>query len=250
MAEELDRERNREEENPAAPESAPASALAKKKDGKKKKKGKGCGFLILLAILAAGAAAGVQASGAMDLRPYVYPVIPKLPLVGNDLREALAIPDTYSLTPEERRRIENEEWDRRIAAEVRSLDEYKRSIEKVSKDLTVKEQDLDYEREELAKKLEALSSDMSGDQDAAAPTPSQQEDIKEIVNTFNQMSVRNAAGILEKLNPNLSVAILDGLPEDTRANILGRMEAEKAAGLTERLTTLYKSRNKDKGGSK
>jgi flagellar motility protein MotE (MotC chaperone) len=246
MAEALDRE----EENTAAPEAEPTPAPPKKKAGNKKKKGKGCGFFIMLAILAIGAAVGVQASGSMDLRPYVYPVIPNLPLVGSDLQEALAIPDVYSLTTEERRRIENEEWDRRITADVRSLDEYKRSIEKASKDLTVKEQDLDYEREELAKKLEDLSSEISADQEAAALTPSQQSDIKEIVSTFNQMSVRNAAGIIEKLNPNLAVAILDGLPEDTRANILGRMEAEKAAGLTERLTTLYKSRNKDKGGGK
>jgi flagellar motility protein MotE (MotC chaperone) len=39
------------------------------------------------------------------------------------------------------------------------------------------------------------------------------------------------------------VAILEGLPEDTRANILGRIEAAAAAVLTERLSEAYKGRN-------
>ena len=56
------------------------------------------------------------------------------------------------------------------------------------------------------------------------------------------MSARNAAAIVEKLTPELAVAILEGLPEDTRANILGRIEATTAAVLTERLSEAYRNR--------
>ena len=44
----------------------------KKKKGRKKKK-RGCGFFLLLLLLA-GVAAGIQASGGADFRPFVYEV--------------------------------------------------------------------------------------------------------------------------------------------------------------------------------
>jgi flagellar motility protein MotE (MotC chaperone) len=224
----------------ATPE-APIAPEKPRVGKKKKKKKRGCGFFIMLLLLAAGISAGLHASGNVDLRPFVYGVVPKIPKVGGDLQKVLNIPDIYSLTPAERRKLELEEWETMIAESVRSIDARQKELDKVSKDLSSREQNLDYEREEMASRLEALSNDMS-QSGSATVSDSQKAEIREIIGTFDQMSVRNAAGIVEKLNPNLAVAILDGLQEDTRANILGRIEAATAAALTERLTELYRSR--------
>jgi flagellar motility protein MotE (MotC chaperone) len=238
MAEAQERDIN--EIDSATPEF---SAPEKNRGGKKKKKKKrGCGFFILMLLLAAGASAGLQASGAVDLRPFVYSAAPKIPIVGENLKELMRIPEIYSLTPEERRRLELDEWESIIAESIRSLDARQKELDKVSRDLSAKEKDLDFEREELANRLEALSNDMAANQGAQV-SDSQAEEIGAIVGTFGQMSVKNASAIIEKLNPNLAVAVLNGLEEDVRANVLGRMEAATAAMLTERLTELYRNRN-------
>jgi len=240
MAEPQDREEFGMES--ATPESsaAPEKARGGKKQQKKKKK-RGCGFFILLLLLAAGTSAGLQLSGSVDFRPFVYNVVPKLPKIGDSLKSLLNIPDVYSLTTEERRRMELEEWEAAITDSVRSIDARQKALEKVSRDLSLKERDLVRDRDELAARIEALSNDMASN-NGAPVTDSQQAEIGEIIGTFGQMSVRNAAAIVEKLNTNLAVAILDGMPEDTRASVLQRIEAATAAALTERLTELYKNR--------
>ena len=63
----------------ATPDS-PEKPEKKKKKGRKKKK-RGCGFFLLLLLLLAGVAAGIQASGGADFRPFVYEVLPKIPFV-------------------------------------------------------------------------------------------------------------------------------------------------------------------------
>ena len=111
-------ERNLKDEGSAAPESQPAPRDIRS-GGKKKKKKRGCGFFLLLILLVAGVAAGIQASGAVDFRPYVYYVVPRIPYVGETLKDLLAIPDTYAMTADERRRGELDEWENRIADAVR-----------------------------------------------------------------------------------------------------------------------------------
>jgi flagellar motility protein MotE (MotC chaperone) len=223
----------------ATPEAR--SATGKNRGGdKKKKKRRGCGFFILMMLLAAGIAVGLQASGYVDLSPEVYSLVPRIPVVGESLASML-VPEAYSLTPDERRRQENDEREAMLAALSRSLDALSKDLAKVSRDLSIKEQDLDYEREDLARRLEALSNDIPQSGDVSLSN-SQKEEIADIVGTFGQMSVKNAAAIIEQLNQNLAVAVLDGLAEDVRANVLGRMDAARAAELTERLTELYRSR--------
>jgi flagellar motility protein MotE (MotC chaperone) len=233
-----------ERELDTAESATPESPAKENKRKKKKEKKRGCGFFILLILLAAGASAGLQASGNVDLRPFVYTVIPRIPKVGEPLKEIMGIPDSYSLSVAERRRQELEEWEAVISESVRSMDARQEALDKASGDLSVRERDLDYERENLAARLEALSNDMASGNAAGGPSDAQGDEIREIIGTFGQMSVRNAAGIIERRNPNLAVAILEGLPEDTRASILGRIEAASAAALTERLTEAYRSRNR------
>ncbi|MDR0615576.1 MAG: MgtE intracellular region [Synergistaceae bacterium] len=235
MAEAQERERTVIE--PATPETSEAEKPRKKK----KKKKRGCGFFILLILLAAGISSGLQASGNVDFRPFVYNVVPRIPKVGGPLKDALGIPEIYSLSPEERRRQELGEWEAMISDSMRSLDARQQELDKVSSDLSAREQDLDYERENLAARLEALSNDIAS-RDSGGLAASQADEIGDIIGTFGQMSARNAAAIVEKLTPELAVAILEGLPEDTRANILGRIEATTAAVLTERLSEAYRNR--------
>jgi flagellar motility protein MotE (MotC chaperone) len=236
MAEREERERT------AAEPATPETSVPEKSRKKKKKKKRGCGFFILLILLASGVSAGLQASGNVDLRPFVYTVIPRIPKVGERLKNALGIPESYSLTASERRRQELDEWETIIAASMRSIDARLKELDETSDDLASREKDLDYERENLAARLEALSNDMTS-QDAGPISRAQGDEIRDIIGTFGQMSARNAAAIVEKLNPNLAVAILEGLPEDTRASVLGRIEAATAAVLTERLSEAYRNKN-------
>jgi flagellar motility protein MotE (MotC chaperone) len=232
---------NIRKEEPAALDSRPAQE--NKLGKKKKKKKRGCGCVSMLLLLAVGVAAGIQASGGADLRPYVYEVVPRLPKVGPALTELLGIPAEYSLTVTERRQLELNEWETQIASALRSIDERQKNLDSVSKDLSGKEDDLETQREELAARLEALSDDAVAP-GAGTASSQRKEELEDIIRTFQERSPRNAASILEKLSPNLAVAVLDGLPMDSRANLLGRMEAVTAAGLMEQLTELQESRAK------
>jgi|GEM_PF-454298 len=238
MADIHEDELNREGSATAQSDGKPEKKAAA---GKKKKKKRGCGFLFLLMLLTSGIAAGVQMSGGADLRPYVYEIVPRIPWVGNSLRELMGIPEIYSLTTDQRRRIELTEWEEEIADKSRSLDLRVQAAEKTSRDLTLREKELEADREDLRKRLEALSGDIggaSGDRLSA----SQRDELERIVKTFEEMSPKNAAAILEKLNENLAVAVLDQVAEDFRAKTLGRMDAEYAAELMEKLSE-YQRKN-------
>jgi flagellar motility protein MotE (MotC chaperone) len=241
-------ERDRPEDISATPEPKPTPDIGK--IGKKKKKKKrGCGFFLVLLLLIAGAAAGLQASGGVDLRPYVYPIVPKIPKVGPELAKFFAIPEVYALNTTERRTIELDEWEAEIAKSSRTLDQRLIGLSALSDDLSARERELELQRQELATRLEALSSDMAErdiDMDVPSAGGKKPTGIEETIRTFQDMSPRNAASILEKLNPTLAVTILDGLPQDTRGTLLGRMEAETAARLTEQLTELQKRKSRSR----
>lgn len=229
---------------PAPEEVAPQAAEQQEKPSpaakkKKKKSGKGLKFLFILFILGIGACVGLQVSGGADLRPFVYTIVPRLPIVGESLTELLNVPDVYSLSPEERRKIELDEWELSIAERKRSLDEQDESIQALSSDLRGKEMAVDETQRELQKRLEALEEEV-----ARGKTEADAEggEIAMIVRTFSEMSPKNAASILEKLNPNLAATILDSLDNEFRARTLAKMEAEVAAGLMERIKKLQDAR--------
>jgi flagellar motility protein MotE (MotC chaperone) len=230
-------ERDIREEGPAAAEPRPSPDEGRTGSKKKKKKRKGCGFFIILLLLASGVAAGLQASGAVDLRPYVYPIVPKIPYAGEEMSKLLDIPSIYAMTADERRAVELEEWEKRIAEASRSMDEREVNLAALSADIAEREKTLDDERQEIAARIEALSKDMEAlNAGAAGSGTPNSADIGEIVRTFQDMSPRNAAAILEKLDDKLAVSILDGVPQDTRGTLLARMDADRAARLTEQLT--------------
>lgn len=215
-----------------AAQQAPEQAESRPSGKKKKKPKKGRKLILILFVLFIGACVGLQISGGADLRPFVYPIIPKLPLVGESLTEMLNVPAIYSLTPEERRKIELDEWEMSIAERTRSLDVQGESLDALSQDLYGREAEISETQRELQRRLEALDEEMArGKTDLDA----EGGEIAVLVRTFSEMSPKNAASIIEKLSPALAVTILDSLDTEFRAKTLGRMEADTAAMLIDRL---------------
>lgn len=225
----------------AAPvaEAPPAEAPAEPKPLKKTKKKKGHSKLLMLMLLVAGAAAGLQMSGTYDLRPTVYHIVPRIPWVGEKLAQMLNVPAIYSLSAEERRRVELDEWEQSIAKRKRALDDQDKAMIALSSDLSAKRVELDRAIAQVQAQLEE-----SNDESRSRRTSSNGggDEVASLITTFGEMSPKSAAAIVEKMDPTLAVAVLDGLDDNFRARVLGKIEAGLAATLMERLTELQNSR--------
>ncbi len=194
----------------------------RKKEKKKSRKG---ALLFLFLFLAAGTAIGLHAAGSWDARPVMYWTVPRIPWVGKKLASALGIPGEYSLTAEQRRTIELQRWNDRLNERERELEEREKLLAVVSADLG--------KRAAAVEKIEASQSA------AQVKPPENAEEEKAyldmLMKTYQEISPRKAALILEQLREDLAVKLLGAMPQDARASILGRMEAVRAARLTERL---------------
>lgn len=195
---------------------------------KSRKKGRKGTLLFLSLLLGIGVAAGLHAAGRWDARPVMYEVIPRIPWVGKNLAAAVGIPEEYSLTAEQRRRIELQRWNERLNERERELEQREARLDSLSEDLE--------NRAAVVRKVE--------DEQALTQTrpPENPEEEKEyldmLMRTYQDISPRRAALIMEQLREDLSVKLLERMPQDARASILGRMEAAMAARLTERLAAL------------
>ena len=222
------------EERPAAPQAPADQPQTPAPVPRKKKKKKGMGkftFFLWLLLLALGTAVGMHLSGIWDGRPLFWEVIPRVPYVGSRLAEFFQVPEFYALTSEQRRAVELEQWQRRLDALERSLE---------SRDVARMEV---YERRELA--LVELSRDVSRRQrrlraqeatqaaDTSAPTEQEQELMNQVARTYQDMSARNAAAVVEQLRDAMAVELLMRLPNDARASIMGKIKPTKAARITE-----------------
>ncbi|MBQ9904745.1 MAG: hypothetical protein IJM47_08165 [Synergistaceae bacterium] len=223
------------EERPApAPqaESTPTPAPIVRRKKKKKGMGKFTFFLWLL-LLALGTAVGMHLSGIWDGRPLFWEIVPRVPYVGPQLAEFFQVPEFYALSAEERRAVELEQWQRRLDALERSLE---------SRDIARLEV---YERRELAltelsrdvarrqRRLRAQEASMAADENANGPTETEQELMNQVARTYQDMSARNAAAVVEQLRDAMAVELLMRLPNDVRASIMGKIKPTKAARITE-----------------
>ena len=145
----------------------------------------------------------------------------------------MGIPPVFSLTVDERRRLELEEWETKIAVRMRSLDQQGEWVERMSKDLTGREKEVLQSQEEIQRALEALSQDVPAEGAASAES---EVELKRLQRTFEEMSPRNAAAILGKTSEALAVNLLSRMTEDVKARILARMRPEQAARLAEQLS--------------
>lgn len=217
-------------EEGVAEEAAPRPK--KEPKGAKKGKGKrrGCGLFLLSFLMLLGLAAGLQVSGALDLRTAAYPLIPRIPGVGPALTRALGIPEVYALSSQERRALELQATQANLADLKKRTEAERKGVEALSRDLNLREQDVAKLQKELSRRLKELVRS-----DDTQPTTST-KGIEDLLQTYQDMSPRNAAQILEKVDEGLAVALLAALPQDQTAKILGRMDATRAARLTERLS--------------
>ena len=214
-------------------ETAPAPVVPKKKK-KKKKMGK-LTFFFWLLLLALGTATGLHLSGIWDGRPLFWNIVPQIPYIGKQLSEFFRIPEIYSLTVAERRAIELKDWQQRLDAKERALantesasltsfDEQINTLNTLSRDLS--------RRQRVLEQQEAL---LNSDNNAEA-TASEQEMMNQVARTYQDMSARNAAAIVEQLRDALAVELLMKLPNDARASIMGKIKPAKAARITELMT--------------
>ena len=197
------------------------------KKGKKKKKSKK-GFMIFLLLVALPASlAGLHLSGTWDARPILFSLIPKLPYVGDRLTQLMDVPPVYTMTVEERRMYELRQWENLLEEREKKLNELSSNLGVLSSDLTQRSQAVSEAEKKLASKEDKVSKEeLSQDE---------KELFDRVVKTYQEISARRAAKIVENLDPALAVRILRALPEDEGAGILGRMDAPKAAWLTEQL---------------
>lgn len=218
------------EERPAAPETPTPPAPVVKKKKKKKGMGKFTFFLWML-LLALGTATGMHLSGIWDGRPLFWEIIPRVPYVGGRLAEFFQVPEFYALTSEERRAVELEQWQRRLDALERSLES--RDVARIEgyeqRELALVELSRDVARRQ--RRLRAMESDMAAD--ANNPTDTEKELMNQVARTYQDMSPRNAAAVVEQLRDAMAVELLMRLPNDARASIMGKIKPTKAARITE-----------------
>ena len=201
-------------------EAAPAAAPPPEKITKKKRLGKAGLFFILL-LLAFGMGTGLHFSGIWDARPLVWEVVPQIPFIGRPVADFFGIPEQYSLTVAARRAFELSERQRRLDERERGLIERETTLYAELADVAVRSQRL--------ADLEGAARDIP--QEARDTTPA--DEIAQVRRDLSNMSARNAAQIVEEMNEGLAVEILQGMPSEARASILGRMDARRAARMVE-----------------
>lgn len=221
-----------EERTPNAPQenTAPSEPIVRKKK-KKKKLGK-LTFFFWLLLLALGTATGMHLSGIWDGRPLFWSIVPKIPYIGPQLAEFFQVPEVYALTSQERRAVELEQWQRRLDAWERSLEskDISRMVVYEEREQALMELSRDIARRR--RRLQAQEQTMTA-QEASAPTETEQELMNQVARTYQDMSARNAAAVVEQLRDSLAVELLMRLPNDARASILGKIKPAKAARITE-----------------
>ena len=212
MAEE--RRGDREDRPGDASQSAAPPAAKKKKRSK-------ASLLFLLLLLAVGGATGLHFSGLWDARPLVWAVVPQLPYIGAPISKLFKIPEQYTLTVAERRAYELTEWQKRL--------DYR------ERDLSMRESTLDMISGDLAGRLaQDAPARQSVAQQPREPQNNEEDRLfRQLVNTMQEMSPRNAAQIVEQVRESLAVELLKKLPTDSRSSILAKMDPKKAARLTE-----------------
>ncbi len=221
-----------EERTPNAPQEVdvPSQPIVRKKK-KKKKLGK-LTFLFWLLLLALGTATGMHLSGIWDGRPLLWSILPKIPYVGPQLSEFFQVPEIYALTSQERRAVELEQWQRRLDAWERSLDskDVSRMVVYEEREQALLELSRDVARRQ--RRLRAEEQNAAAE-NASEPTEREQELMNQVARTYQDMSARNAAAVVEQLRDSLAVELLMRLPNDARASILGKVKPAKAARITE-----------------
>ena len=225
-------ERPAPQANPAGEQNdAPSEPIVIRR--KKKKKGMGkITFFFWLLLLALGTATGLHLSGIWDGRPLFWTIIPNIPYIGQDLAKFFEVPEFYALSVGERRAVELEQWQRRLDARERAIESSDVARLEVyeSRELALVELSRDVARKQ--RRLTALEANQSHSTEEG-PTETEQELMNQVARTYQDMSARNAAAVIEQLRDSLAVELMMKLPNDARASIMGKLRPTKAARITE-----------------
>ena len=211
------------------------------KKQKKKKRGFFT-FLFWIILLALGIGVGLHLSGIWDGRPIFWSIVPNIPYVGDRLAKFFGVPERYAMSIESRRTLELDEWQRRLDARERAIaqndedaefkyDEREKNLITLSRDLKLREM-----------KIEERESALN-DAEGNGATASERELMNQVARTYQDMSPRKAAAIVNQLRDNLAVELLLRLPNDVRASIMSTIRPQKASRLTELM-----SRGRNQGG--
>ena len=220
------------DERPAAQDNnnQPSEPVVVRKKKKKKKLGKFTIFLWLV-LLALGTGVRMHLSGIWDGRPLFWSIVPNIPYVGKQLAEFFQVPEYYALSVGERRAVELEQWQRRLDERERHLQDgdLNRLADFENKEIALLElsRDIDQKMRRLRR------MEVNANANNNAPSQAELDLMNQVARTYQDMSARNAAKIVEQLRDNLAVELLKKLPNDARASILGKVKATKAARLTE-----------------
>jgi flagellar motility protein MotE (MotC chaperone) len=129
----------------------------------------------------------------------------------------------------ERRKLELQHWQNRLDAKERELLAMAYQSELLSNDIVLRQQKIDKKETDLFEKEK--------DKKWTEATLNEDILIKELKNTYQEMSPRRAAQIIARLPDNLAVDLMKQLPQDTRASILEKMDPKRAARITENLAS-------------
>ncbi|GAB1486564.1 hypothetical protein MASR2M79_16140 [Aminivibrio sp.] len=151
--------------------------------------------------------------------------MPRLPWIGPSLEKTFGIPKEYTLTSDERRRLELERWSDRLSEREMELKTRSDALDALSADVEKRAGAL--EDREQALRAKETKPDENSDEESTY--------MAMLMKTYEEISPRKAAQILEQLREDLAVRLLAKMSNDVRASILGRMDAGLAAQLTERL---------------
>ena len=184
-------------------------------------------FLFFI-FLATGAIIGLHHSGYINILPFIWSTAPKIPYIGDYLKAHYKIPEVYTLTVEERRKLELQQWQDRLDIKERELQEKLAQSEILSNDITIRQQKIDKQEADLLIK----GSDI---RIKAEATPEEEALMKELTGTYQEISPRRSAQIVAQLPDHLAVELMRNLPQDARASILSKMDPKRAARLTESL---------------
>ena len=209
----------------------------KREDKPKPKKKKGPSKLrrlLLMSLLLLGVALGLHFSGAVDMRGPMFRAVYSIPKVGPSLGAALGIPATYAMSSQERRAMEIRQMEEALSALKAELDRRGAELDAASADLSARQGEIAKLEAQLQAKLKELEAEDDKKEQASLAS------LEDVLKTYKDMSPRNAAQIIGKMNEDLAVEILSRLPKDQAAKILGRMDADLAARLTERLANVEK----------
>ena len=220
-----------DERNDDSLQEIAAATSSRRNNNKKKKHGKLTLFFWLV-LLALGAATGLHLSGIWDGRPLFWSIVPRIPYVGGKLAKFFQVPERYAMTVNARRALELEEWQRRLDEQERKIAEddagREEQYEAMQKSITTYSRDLLLRERKIREREAVLDAENGG-----GPTASEQEMMNQVARTYQDMSARSAASIVNQLRDNLAVELLMKLPNDVRASIMSKIRPQKASRLTE-----------------